>query len=364
MKINKVSIIGLGLIGGSIAKRLKLKNYNIHISAYDDENILSLAYKEKIIDKILSNYFEAIDSDCCFLCAPADISLKFFEEMYPKLKKNSIITDVCGIKTPFAAKAKELKSDGCYIGGHPMTGKERSGYKYSDPYLFENATYILAPNQNKYHYELYESFYDLITLLGARIKFLDPETHDEIVAAISHLPQLLASTLTVSTAVFFNNSNSFEYAGGGFKDMTRIASSDYNIWEPIFKFNKNNILKALNIFKEHLLLVEKNLSNENNNFFSDLFLKAKNFRDKIPKTGKGFLNPLSDIIISAKDEPGTLFNIFYELYRSNLDIKDIELLKIREKIDGVFRISFLTKEEAEKAVEVLNKAGFETKLLS
>lgn len=360
MSFKSVSIIGLGLIGGSIAKRLKLKKADIEILAYDKEEILNKAYAEKIIDKKLTTYEEAVQSDCCFLCAPADISLKIFEEIYPKLSKNSILTDVCGIKSPFEELKKKLKSDGIYIGGHPMTGKERSGYEYSDPYLFENSVYIITDNHPPN--TIINSLYELLNLLGARIKFLDAETHDLMVAYISHLPQLLASTLVITAASSSYGSDSLSFAGGGFRDMTRIASSDYEIWQPIIKFNRKNIQKALSSFVNDIHLVIENLEYANDNFFSALFTKAKQLRNEIPKSTKGFLNPLSDIIISVQDKPGTLLKICQKLYEANLDIKDIELLKVREKIDGVFRISFITKEDAQKAADILRNAGFEAKV--
>ncbi len=128
-KIKNISIIGLGLIGGSIAKTLKKnKDNNYIISAYDKPDVLDKAKKEKIIEKKLSNFEDAINSDLIFLCLPLEKNLEFFTNLAPKLKQNSILTDVSGIKLTFKKKWDTLNSKGIYIGGHPMTGKEKGGY--------------------------------------------------------------------------------------------------------------------------------------------------------------------------------------------------------------------------------------------
>jgi prephenate dehydrogenase len=143
-QIKNISIIGLGLIGGSIAKALKKTDLNITISAFDKDDILSAAIDERIIDKELSSINESINSDLIFLCLPVELSLEYLKDLSPKLKTGQVITDVSGVKGVFQKEWGKLNSKGIYIGGHPMTGKEIGGYKNSDPLLFENSVYILS----------------------------------------------------------------------------------------------------------------------------------------------------------------------------------------------------------------------------
>ncbi len=175
-----ISIIGLGLIGGSIAKALKSSGFQASISAFDKPEILKNAFKEDVINFKLKKIEEAKDSDIIFLCLPTEASLQVFEKLAPIISDKTIITDVCGVKSVFEEKWNHIKEKGEYIGGHPMTGKEKGGYENSDPLLFENAVYILT--DKKIELENYKLLLEIITKLGSRIKYLNPYTHDEIVA--------------------------------------------------------------------------------------------------------------------------------------------------------------------------------------
>ena len=140
----KIAIIGLGLIGGSLAKAIKRVDNHSIISAYDMPQVLDQAENENVIDIKLYSVEESINSDVIFLCLPVNSSLQVFDIVAPLLKENTILTDVCGVKNIFQEKWNCIKSKGIYIGGHPMTGKEKGGYENSDPLLFENSVYILS----------------------------------------------------------------------------------------------------------------------------------------------------------------------------------------------------------------------------
>lgn len=357
MKKN-IAIIGLGLIGGSIAKALRSSNEKFIISAFDKEEVLEKALNENVIDKKLEDEKDAVESDLIFLCLPAELSLKSLIKFAPLLKEGKIISDVCGVKGVFHSAWKNLRSDGIYIGGHPMTGKEKSGYDNSDPLLFENSVYILSNDMkdNKNASELVEA----IELLGARIRFLDPYLHDKIIANVSHLPQILAVSLVNSVSGESSNPSYLDFAAGGFRDMTRIANNNFDIWEPVFRFNNKEIISALQSVSSYLKKVEDNLRKDNYDELRQLFSQASENRDQVPKNTKGFLNPLYDVFVFVKDEPGVLSKITTALFENSINIKDIELLKIREGTGGTFRLSFQSKNEVTKAVDVINKIGYKT----
>lgn len=356
MEIRSVSIIGLGLIGGSIAKALKKSNPNIEISALDKNQVLPKAKNDKAIDHPLNSVAEAAKSDIVFLAVPLDAALHYFDELLPLIPANSIVTDVCGVKSVFHQKWEVSRRNGYYIGGHPMTGKEKGGYQNSDPLLFENSIYILTTEMNGIPKG--NDFINLIQSLGCRIAHLVPDFHDKIVAQVSHLPQLLAVSLVNSIAEENSGQNILSFSAGGFRDMTRIASSEFNIWESVLKNNKTKIIKALENFASEIEEMKNLLRGENFTSLSQKFESSRKNRDEVPKDNKGFITPLYDLYIFVEDQPGVISKISTALYDEGINIKDIELLKIREGTGGTFRISFESDSDRRKAAWLMESIGF------
>ncbi len=354
--VRKISIVGLGLIGGSIAKALKSSGEKYSIRALDGKAILERALSDGAIDFQCSSLKECADADVVFICTPVKAAFEIIERLAPIADEKTIISDVCGVKSALQEKWESLNSKALYIGGHPMTGKEKGGYENSDPLLFENAVYILS---NVYRAdERVVAFSSFIESLGARVMFLDPAAHDEIVANVSHLPQLASVALVNAAAGESGGGNRLDFAAGGFRDMTRIASSKFEIWEEVIKQNKTKILNALDSFVEKLKDVRKLLELDELNSVGELFEQARKRRDEIPRNTKGFLTPLYDVFVFVKDEPGVIFKISSALFKEHINIKDIELLKIREGTGGTFRLSFESQRDAEIARDLLKAVGF------
>ncbi len=358
MNIKNISIIGLGLIGGSIAKALKKSQYNFNISAFDKPEVLLMAMDENAIDEKLNSYEEALNSDLIFLCMPVSYSIEIFENLAPKLHNNSILTDVCSVKNVFKEKWDNSESKGFYFGGHPMTGKEKGGFENSDPLLFENSVYILTDDftENKY----FDDFSKIISSFGSNILHIPAKQHDVIAASVSHLPQLVSVALVNAASLKTDNYNFLDLAAGGFRDMTRIASSDFTIWESIIANNKSQILTAIDKFSYDLSTLTKWISEDNYNAIHDYFENARVCRDEVPQNSKGFMHPLFDLFVFVSDEPGAISEISTSLFNNGINIKDMELLKIREGSGGTFRLSFDSADEVQKASEILKAIGFET----
>ncbi|MGD8781664.1 MAG: prephenate dehydrogenase/arogenate dehydrogenase family protein [Ignavibacteria bacterium] len=356
MAIKNISIIGLGLIGGSIAKALRASGNQFNLYAIDKDEILSEAIGNNIIDAKLNETNEVLESDLIFLCTPVDTAINIFKQIAPRLKPNSILTDVCSVKSPFEKIWNEIKKDGIYIGGHPMTGKESGGYSNSDKLLFENTIYILTQKIDRQ----LKDFRNIIELLGANILYIPAKQHDVIAASVSHLPQLVSVALVNTASLKTDEYNFLDLAAGGFRDMTRIAESDFKVWEPIIKENKNEIITAIDKFALELESLKKILKKNEFEKIAGKFEQARISRYEIPLNSKGFLTPLHDIFVYVKDEPGILSKISTLLYENGINIKDIELLKIRDGKGGTFRLSFSTPEEALKSKELLSKNNIET----
>ena len=204
----------------------------------------------------------------------------------------------------------------------------------------------------------YAAFVALVEATGARLLVLDAERHDRIAATISHLPQLLATILMNYTAGCNTNDVAFlRLAAGGFRDMTRIASSPFALWRHIRLANEGPILDALGGFAAALQRMRNRIIEEDLDALGAAFAEARRVRDTIPKDTKGFLHPLADIYVYAEDRPGVLAHITGTLFAAEINIKDIELLKIREGTGGAFRLSFSDEAAADAAVIVLENAG-------
>lgn len=356
MSFNKVAIIGLGLIGGSFAKAVKHSDQNIFISAFDKPEILNKAFQDKVIDEKLMSIDDSLNSDLIILALPIEQCLKTFKHIAPRLTSNQVISDLCSVKGIFADQWKSISSCGKYIGAHPMTGKEKSGYENSDLLLYENSVFIICTiNEND---ETLKSYIDFIKLIGARIVLLDAHLHDRITAHVSHLPQLLAVLLMNQANNKMDNISLLDFAAGGFRDMTRIASSDFRIWESILRYNKSDILKTLDLFQDQILRLNKLIEADDYKAIGDQFESARLARNEIPINTKGFIDPLYDITVFVKDQPGMISKISTILFENNINIKDIELLKIREGTGGNFKFYFESENDAAKAKLLIITAGF------
>lgn len=358
MFINSIAIIGLGLIGGSIAKSLKQSNPILKISAYDYSNVLEKAIADKSIDVALTSYKDALDYDLIFIALPIEESLNAFNELATLLNEKQIISDLCSVKGVFADAWQKISSKGCYIGSHPMAGKEKGGYESSDGLLFENSVFIISDYSKKYL--LLNDYTNLIKKIGARVTFLNPYLHDKILAKVSHLPQLLSVILVNQAAVNKDGINFLDYGAGGFRDMTRIASSDFAIWKSIITTNRVEILDSLTAFKSSVDKMIAMIKDNDLNDISSEFNKARIAREEIPFNNKGFLSPLFDITIFLEDKPGIISKLSTILFENNINIKDLELLKIREGSGGNFKLYFETEDNAKTAKLLLEQSGFKS----
>ncbi len=363
--IERIVIIGLGLIGGSIAKALRQteissnSNKKFEISAFDKKEVLDSAIADGVIDVALSGIDEVFSADLIFICLPVDLTLYTLENIAPHLHDEMIVTDVCGVKSVVQKKWDSLNCEGTYIGGHPMTGKEYGGYQNSDSLLFENSVYIISDTIRK-HPEAH-LLLQVIHSLGSHIRILDPIVHDEIVAAVSHLPQLLSISLLNFASKKEGKINFLDYAAGGFRDMTRIASSDFSIWQSVINSNKGKIISAIDNYIDELHSIKIMVGKSNLEKVAKKFEQARLRRDEIPKNNKGFLNPLFDLFVFVKDEPGVVSKISTTLFQNGINIKDIELLKIREGTGGTFRLSFESEKDVSRAKLFVQKLGYKTK---
>ena len=280
----KITIIGVGLIGGSLGLALKEKKPNFKIVGIDKQEIIEKAIARGAIDEGTVNLEEGIkEADIVIIATPVKTILDLLPRINPFLKKGCLVTDTGSTKGQIVERAnKVLSKDVFFIGGHPMAGSEKCGIEEANPHLFHNKTYILTPTK-KSNLIAIDKIFSLIKMINANRLILDPLEHDRIAGAVSHLTQIIAISLINTTgelALRGNNTNYFKAAGEGFKDMTRIASSPYKIWEDICETNQENILEMIQEFRNYLEVIEDKLKNEPSSLKEE-FQKASQIRESI-----------------------------------------------------------------------------------
>lgn len=356
-----IGFIGLGLIGGSIAKGIKRSRPDVKILAYmRTRSRLEIAVKEGIIDGILEGVGEQLrECDIIFLCTPVEYNARYLRDIRPYLKENAIVTDVGSTKADIHRAVEELQMEGCFVGGHPMAGSEKTGYENATDHLLENAYYILTPTPRSRPRDV-ETMREIARLTGALPIVLDYEKHDRIVAAISHLPHIIASSLVNLIQDKDPKGEPMKrLAAGGFKDITRIASSSPEMWEQICMTNTGPIRDVLEAYIHSLQQIHTALGQKNGTAIYDLFDQSRTYRNSIPDASKGLVEPDYSFTVDIVDEPGSISTLAVILSARGINIKNIGINHNREQGEGALRITFYEKSAMDAAWNQLKKYNYE-----
>ncbi len=358
----RISIIGLGLIGGSLALAIKRKIPGVTVSGVARKSVLDEAVKLGAIDKAFSREEtrQAVEqSELVFLATPIDAIFDLLPLVAAHAAPGTLVTDVGSTKKLILeAAASSFPRDRYFIGGHPMAGAEGRGIGWADALLFENAVYALIPDENT-PLPLAQQLGDLLEQIGAKVLFMSPSLHDKVAAAVSHLPQVTAVALMNLVSAHQNDSPHFlRLAAGGFRDMTRIASSPYSVWKDILKTNREEILSTIDEFIGILGEMRSRIGQPG---METLFENASRHRLSIPKDTKGFLKPHYDVLVRVEDKPGVISTISTALSGESINIKDIEILKVREGEAGTLRLSLESPEMRDRTLQLLNAIGYQAK---
>jgi len=357
----KIAIFGVGLIGGSLALCFKDKP-NIQVVGYSKNPASVEKYiKRGVVDHATTSIREAAeDADIIFLCVPVGMLESYLEQLIElPLKKGCIITDVGSTKGSIERCAKRLGlKDVYFIGGHPMAGSERSGVEAASSYLFENAFYVLTPNEQVPD-DVYARLEQLLSYTRARIIRVDAELHDEIVGAISHLPHIIAVAL-VNQIARYNDTNPLyqDLAAGGFRDLTRIASSDPVIWRDIL-LNREVLLRLLSDWQAEIDHFRQLIISEDAAGIERQFAEATEFRSRLPERRKGVLHAmLYDLYVDVPDTPGIIARITTILSEHQINLSNIQIHESRADVPGVMRLSFRNDQDLDTAKQLLAAEGY------
>ena len=278
--INKITIIGVGLIGGSLARALKERNLAKVVFGYGrDQSRLEEAQKSNVIDALSTNIKEAIDdANIVVIATPVGTFKDILDQIEPLISSNVIITDVGSTKSDIVNIVNDVLRDksSYFIPAHPIAGKERSGFEVSDSKLYDGKKVIITPQETNSP-ESIDVIDQMWKNVGADVDFMSAESHDNLLGMTSHLPHMLAFSLV--NYLVDQNPNASIYAGGGFKDFSRIASGDAIMWRDICLQNKNQIMSHLKGYQSTLDDLLKAINDEDSEKLGQLFTTAKKTRD-------------------------------------------------------------------------------------
>lgn len=353
----KIGFIGLGLIGGSIAKAIRYFYPEAELVACSRTRAsVEEAVRDGVVNRILDGVdLELGDCDYIFLCAPVAENVKYLELLKGIIEKKCIITDVGSTKGDIHAQVARLGMEANFIGGHPMAGSEKTGYKNSKRILIENAYYVITPTA-QVRREAVEQYRDFIESLKALPLVLDDKTHDYVTAGISHLPHIIASSLVNLVRDSDTKDGIMKLvAAGGFKDITRIASSSPEMWEQVCMTNRENISAILGRYIQSLSEIQRQLDEAKGGAIFDLFESSRDYRNSLPERGSGPIQRIFEIYCDMVDEAGGIATLATILASNQINLKNIGIIHSREFIEAVLRIEFYDEKSMKQAVEILRK---------
>lgn len=377
----RITFVGFGLLASSVAAAIKQAKLPTVVRAVSSPATLARAKELGLADECFG-YDEITDwvpgSDMILLCAPILHILHTIENLaqmdlsvlssQPKI----LVSDIGSTKVEICKAGAKLPNPFVFVGSHPMAGSEKRTLEYNDPSIFENAYWFVCPPEGVEKAD-YKSLLDLISFVGANAVVFPPEHHDRTMAWVSHMPQMLSSTLAASMPERLVKPSYQHYAGRAFRDMTRIAASGWNMWHDIAVTNRDQTVLALREVREgldktieamdHLQVVSdgKPAADDRAGELESVFKAGNEGRASLFEKGRNAAAAFSEITVPLKDVPGALLQVLSPLAQNNLNIRDIELMKVRENIAGTLLLAFKTPEEARRAVQILKLLGYDVK---
>lgn len=360
-----IGIIGLGLLGGSLAKAFKKANApNSYIVATDTcRDTLKKARKEGFIDQRASG-IDASFSSCAviFVCTPVAHIPEVIKKLIPYVSKDCIITDVGSTKYEIVQDVQRIldeeSSSAYFIGGHPMAGSEESGYESSKAHLFQNAYYVITPSGDTPDFIVF-ILKKLVERIGAIPLLISPSYHDFATASISHVPHVIASGLVHLIKNSDGEKNLLHtLAAGGFKDITRIASSNPDLWRDICFSNKQQIIKMLRRYIAILDNAASAIESDDMQWIYNYFNDAKSYRDTFTSDSSGLLPKTYTLFVDVPDNPGMIAKVATLLSNHEINIKNIGIVNHREFHGGVLQIAFEKKSHMLDSIQLLSRHDY------
>ncbi|GAX89745.1 prephenate dehydrogenase [Effusibacillus lacus] len=359
---NKIVIVGCGLIGGSLAMAFRSHGMVNRIVGVDiDTHGLDKALTMGIIDEAADSLENAVlMADLVVLAVPVQQTIRQLELLAGlPLKRGCIITDVSSTKKEICGFANKcLPKDTVFVGGHPMAGSEKTGITAASPRLFENAVYILTPGTSSDTIAV-DKLRQTFEQIRAQVLVMDPAQHDQVVAAISHIPHVVAALLVDQVADLGQNNPLYSrLAAGGFRDVTRIASGSPVMWRDILLTNREPILQLLRDWVRRTKEVANWLEEANPQDIETFFTRTREWRDSLPAKAKGAARIYYEMTIDVEDKPGIIGKVATILGEHGINLRNIGILENREEVNGQLLLSFSSYQDQAEAMHLLLGHGY------
>ncbi|MBR2091282.1 MAG: prephenate dehydrogenase/arogenate dehydrogenase family protein [Fibrobacter sp.] len=390
LSFRRITMVGFGLLASSVAAAIKQAKLPTIIRAVSSPSTLKRAKELELADEFYQ-YDQteewAKDSDLILLCAPIVHILKMIDALgrvswAGSADRQILVSDIGSTKVEICKAGVRLPRPFRFVGSHPMAGSEKRTCEYNDPAIFENAYWFVCPPEGTEE-SVYAPLLEMIRFVGANPVVFPPEHHDRTMAWVSHMPQMLSSTLAGNLPERLLSHNYQHFAGRAFRDMTRIAASGWGMWHDIAVTNRDETTRALcevrdgldktiaameglNVVKDgkpasgNFENDEQSVVADNSQALADIFKAGNEGRASLFAPGRNTAS-FFEITVQLKDKPGALLSVMQPLAEEGINIRDIELMKVRENVAGTLLLAFKTEEEAARAVRVLQYLDYEVK---
>jgi prephenate dehydrogenase len=343
----KIAVLGVGLIGGSIGLAAHEHVEDAEVVGFGrNPDRLRRAVELGAIDRAAGTLAEAVDgAELCFACAPVGALAELVRDALEAVGPGCVVSDVGSTKQALLAAVDDPR----FVGGHPIAGAETAGVEHARADLFENAVWYLTPLP---HSEglLYERLHRFVVALGARPVAVDPATHDRLVAVFSHLPHVLANVLASQAAGrLADHGEALRHVGPSFRDMTRVAGANTDIWADIYRANSDAIVEEIRAFRDQLDRVERLLAAGD---VADWNERARADRRSLLEAELGD-EPVHELRITVPNRPGIVAQVALELGKAGVNIADLALAPAPDMRSGAMTLWIAGDEPAARAAELI-----------
>lgn len=358
-ELRRLGIVGVGLMGGSIALAAREHWPEVQVIGYDSnaETLKEALSRGTITEKASSAEEAAAGADLVVVSTPVRSIPATVRKCASAQPAPRLITDLGSTKSAILGSLdSEVRSR--FIGGHPMCGGERAGVKYARANLFEGATYFLCPPE-ELPGPLFEFMYAFVLALGARPVVIEPRPHDTIMAWISHVPHVLANVLMAEVGNFeYQGRRALYCVGPSFRELTRVAGANPVMWREVFLENREALVAALRRLTRRIEQFCQDLEQGAEQEVAHEILQAASFREEL--LAKADLEPanLYQVTLRIPDEPGLLSRVMGALGNANINIEDLTLHHYSRRTGGDLVLYLSGEQTAAKAVEILSSLGY------
>ncbi len=348
----RVAVLGVGLIGGSIGLAAHEHVEDAEVVGFGrDPGRLRRAVELGAIDRAADSVADALDgADLCFACAPVGALPELVSAALDAAGPDCVVSDVGSTKQGLLAAIDDER----FVGGHPIAGAETAGVEHARADMFQGAVWYLTPLPHSGGL-LYERLHRFVVDVGARPVAVDPATHDRLVAVFSHLPHVLANVLASQAAArLADHGDALRHVGPSFRDMTRVAGANTDIWTDIYRANRGAIAEEIAAFRRELERVEELLAEGDLAAWND---RSRDDRRALLESDAAG-GPLRELRLTVPNRPGIVAQVALELGKAGVNIVDLALAPASDMRSGAMTLWIAGDDQAARATELIGELGF------